>query len=85
MSLPSVLAEVELERRYQNGKWGQGFDNLNTINDWSAYISQWLGKATSHTQSPVGGRDNLIQVAALAVAAVEAFDRSESWAERHYD
>jgi hypothetical protein len=70
--------------------WSYEFDDQNTPNDWAAYINIYLGRAvqTSNAQSPATSvaefRANMLKVATLAVAAVEAVDRS-GVAARHYD
>jgi hypothetical protein len=80
----AVLEDIDKERQYQEIKWGVEFDNKNTANDWSAYISRYNGNA-SFAVSPTEWRKQMIKVAALAVAAVEAYDRNGSLPDRHYD
>lgn len=82
--MSKVLNEVCHEREYQNQRFGTAFDDKNTLNDWSAYITRYLGNATFATTREEQ-RCQLIKVAALAVAAVEAFDRNLAFPPRHYD
>ena len=81
----TVLEEIKKEREYQDGKWGTGFDDKNTLNDWSSYITNYLGKATTMEASPDAQRKFLVKVATLATAAVETFDRNSGFPPRHYE
>lgn len=81
----SILDEIKAEREYQNGKWGVVFDDKNTVNDWGAYINVYLSRALTMLAGPGEQREALVQVASLAVAAVETFDRNTGFPARHYD
>ena len=72
----NVYVEIHNERDYQDGKWGIENDNQNTPNDWIAYITAWAGKAYSFPSNPENFRKNMVKVAAIAVAAIEAYDRN---------
>lgn len=79
MTTDAVLAEVKAERAYQDQKWGTTTDDINTPHHWAGYVSQY---ATRHLigdpRNPVdlvAFRADMVKVAALAVAAVEALDR----------
>lgn len=85
MSLRDILQQIEAERTYQDGRWGTAFDDANTLNDWSAYIGVYLGRAVDMGSDPAKQRANMLKVAALAVAAVESFDRNGAFARRHYE
>jgi hypothetical protein len=93
------MAALQQERKYQLEKgredkldgesgWSYEFDDANTPNDWAAFINIYLGRAVQ--TSNVGAtaeaefRKNMLKVATLAVAAVEAVDRGRT-APRHYD
>jgi hypothetical protein len=78
----SVLLQVQEERRRQEDMWGADFDSRNTINDWISYICSY---ATTGRNDEAAFRTDMIKVAALAVAAVEAYDRSGGYPPRHYD
>ena len=82
--LQSILDEVELERKYQDHHWGADFDVKNSLDNWIAYITTYCGMAAIQ-QSPADQREKMLKVAALAVAACEAFDRNNSFPPRHYD
>ncbi len=92
-----VIDDIQAERLYQlqggrEGKlagesgWSYEFDDKNTINDWAAYIQIYLGRAvqTSNEMPDSEFRKNMVKVATLAAAAVEAVDRGATPA-RHYD
>jgi len=83
-STEKVLAEIREERDYQDDEWGQEFDDNNTLNDWAAYIGHYKARATSMGSSPNIQRKSMMKVAALAVAACEAFDRNGQFPPRHY-
>jgi len=80
-----IFKQIEKEREYQDCKWGEEFDNKNTLNDWGAYIGVYLGRATDMSASKEAQRSNMVKVAALSVAALEAFDRNGQFAPRHYE
>jgi hypothetical protein len=72
---------VRAERQRQIDLWGDRFDDNNTINDWVAYICEYAGKA-AHSENP----SELIKVAALAIAAVEAYHRNNNkFPPRHWE
>lgn len=79
-----ALNAIRVEREYQNKRWGTEFDDNNTINDWVTYITRYAGQAAFAEvgQSQV---TQLVKVAALAVAALEAYARNDGFPSRHYD
>jgi hypothetical protein len=85
MSLPTLLEEIRQERVYQDGRWGVVFDDKNTLNDWLTYMMIYGGQAARMDSAPSEQRKNLVKVAALAVAALESFDRNKRFAPRHYE
>jgi hypothetical protein len=80
-----ILAEVNEEREYQVETFNDKFDDKNTLNDWVTYIGIHCGKASNWTAAPKQQREQMLKVAALAVAACEAFDKNGSFAPRHYE
>lgn len=79
-SLDDVLAEIEFERDRQDQQWGDQSHHPDTT--WLAILTEELGEcaqAVLHDQ--FGGkaagtlRDELVQVAAVAVAWIEAVDK----------
>lgn len=81
MSLETVLNDVGIERERQDHKWS-GIFNDDTWNplDWHEMISDYNGWARRMAcmNSPDKARIRYIQIAALAVAAVEALDRKNT-------
>jgi hypothetical protein len=73
-----VFDEVDTERAMQVA---QGYtaekDDLHSPHAWVALIARHLGLTVEESAGidPIKFRTQLIKVAALAVAAVEAFDR----------
>lgn len=75
----SVLNDVELERERQNTKWGE---QNHSAFPWLAILGEEVGEANQAALSAHFGnrgwahyREELIQVAAVAVAMVECLDR----------
>ena len=79
-----VLGMVAVERERQDGKWGgPAHDDARSTADFVQLIEDYAGWA--RTMSGMGSHDKarrrLVQVAALAVAAVESILRAEAAAE----
>ena len=79
--MTSIIDQIESERSKQKGF--DDFDKSNTRNDWVAYITSYAGDAAekvkkkelnSQAEEDHRFRDNMIKVAALAVAAIESHD-----------
>lgn len=74
----NVLNEVSTERTRQDEKWGGSIhdDKHHTV-DFCRFIKNYTGWAEmmSMMDSPEKARKRLIQIAALASAAVESIDR----------
>jgi hypothetical protein len=78
----TILSEIDKERTYQEGKWGNETDDtVNTPNDYvtymAAYSTKWFpGGFTPYSAETVNAfRKSMVKTAALAVAAVESIDR----------
>ena len=68
-----IFYEIIQERGKQDAEWGgEATDDSRTVNDWIVYIVGHAARAIKNMQST---RYQFIRVAALAVAAVEAYDR----------
>lgn len=70
-----VLCEVEKERVRQDAKWGE---QNHGVYKWLAILGEEVGEAN---KSALEGnapnyRDELIQIAAVAVAMIECHDRN---------
>lgn len=85
MERRKIFDQIELERKYQDKKWGDEFDRKNTVNDWATYINIYLSRATTMGVSKEEQRKAMVKVATLAVAALERFDENGGFAPRHYD
>jgi hypothetical protein len=80
--LDEFFKKVECERVYQQEKWGDAFDAKNNRNDWTAYISGYLGRVFE--ASTLDELDEaLVKVATLCAAAFEWNQRGMPL--RHYD
>lgn len=78
-TLQMVLKEVETERARQDAKWGGAdHDDGHSITEFIQWIEDYAGWARMmmSMRSPEKARNRLIQVAALAVAAVQSLDRT---------
>lgn len=83
--MDKILKEIKEERSYQDSKWGTEFDDRNTANDWTTYITQYASNA-AFAKNLDEWRVQMLKTAALAVAALEAFDRNQGLLpKRHYD
>lgn len=68
-----VLHEVYLERRHQDIKWGGSYhDDTHTSDEWRYLIRDRIGR---EPLSAADDRRLFVEIAALAVAAIEAHDR----------
>jgi len=78
MTKSPVLAEIAAERTRQQAQWGGGaHDDVLPIDEFAGLIRDYAGWARVKFRegSTVEARQRLVQVAALAVAAVESLDR----------
>lgn len=82
MSRKSIFAEVEERRVYQEGKWGNVSDDTRMSPwDWVAVIASYSTKWMRGLFAPLPSADTskfrkaMLDVAAIAVAAVESLDR----------
>jgi hypothetical protein len=70
----TVLADVCAERDAQDAKWGgSDHDDEHMPGDWIRFIREHTARADA-TRGPAF-REQLVRVAALAVAAIESGDR----------
>lgn len=77
----SIYEEVKLERDRQDGKWGgPEHDDQHSTADFCRYIQNYTAWADQMADmgSPEKARRRLLQVAALATAAVESIDRKRA-------
>jgi hypothetical protein len=75
-----IVEEIFAERKRQieikRGGDTNAFDRENTKNDWVSFITCYAGRADDRCSRTEGldFRDEMVKVAALAVAAIEAYD-----------
>lgn len=81
MNRQTIYSAIEEERDYQDQKWGNAFDHLNTPNDWVAYMTKYLGQAVTMPWDPVKFREQILKTITIGVAVLE----QEDYAPRHYD
>ncbi len=81
-----IIRDIESERRYQDAKWGgpEADDIKNGPIQWVFYIcrfaTRWFqeGDYVPHTTGKLKDfRRDMVKVAALAVAAIEQYDRAK--------
>ena len=80
-----VIAEVADERKRQDEKWGGPVhDDQHRLETFVQLIEDYAGwaRVMAGMNSPEKARRRLVQVAALAVAAVESIDRKEEQRKR---
>jgi hypothetical protein len=81
MTGTKALKEVAAERTRQDAQWGgPAHDDAQRIDDFVQLITDYAGwaRVKAREGSPVEARQRLVQVAALALAAVESLDRRAS-------
>ena len=72
MSQEAIFREVVIERERQDRIWGgPDHDVIHTSNDWIAYLTKHVGRAVFWPWTPEKFRQQMVIVAALAVAAIE--------------
>lgn len=75
-----VLSEVMRARQ----QWGTSFDEKNTLNDWTAYVNIYLGRATTMGATSEEVKKNLRKAAGLVLSALYQAE-NDALAPRHYD
>lgn len=81
-----LFEEIMDERRRQDRKWSVLHDDKHTLGEWVALVHDYAARATHPTDpgKPLlpHFRHKMIQVAALAVAAIETVDRASPQAKK---
>lgn len=78
MGLDTIIAKVLNERIAQDQQWGgPDHDDTHTPTDWVAILSRHVGLSAMDAGQidPAIWRRQMIRVAAVAIAALESFDR----------
>lgn len=75
-SLTDIVNEIKEERQRQDNKWGE---QNHFAYKWLAILSEEVGEAAKAAleEKPLEYREELIQVAAVAVAAIESLHRGD--------
>jgi hypothetical protein len=75
-SVPLALSDVLKERRCQDVKWGgPAHDDEHVPEDWERFIMKRIPVESKPDET---FRLRMVQIAALALAAVESFDRKKA-------
>ncbi len=79
-----VLDQVDAERHQQDEKWGGArHDDDHQRADWVSFIKDHLDRATKAAPHDMDEyRQQLLEIAALAVAGIESHDRKQRRARR---
>ncbi len=83
--LNEILEDLKKERCYSCDKWGNDFDDANTLNDWVAYICMYAGDSAKMKTPAEDSYIFLKKVANLAISAMHAYKRNGKWSDRHYE
>ena len=74
-----ILQEIRRERDRQDVKYGwPDHDDGHYPGDWCLILSKYLGSAAAETidaEPDAAFRDNMIKIAAVAIAATQSLDR----------
>lgn len=77
--MDKIIYAIKYERERQDRKWGgPKHDDKHKPSDWCRWIKAYIGWAEqmAENQSPEKYFRRMIQVAALAIAAIESYDRT---------
>lgn len=75
MIAQSIVDEIALERAFQDIQWtGPAHDDKHTADEWFSYMAHQANSFTA-SKSDASKRYHLVKLAALAVAALESYDR----------
>ncbi|MGI9434275.1 MAG: hypothetical protein ACR2Q4_05515 [Geminicoccaceae bacterium] len=82
--MDQILSEIRKERDRQDEKYdGPDHDDSHYPGDWCLILAKYLGRAAAETidaEPDTGFRDNMIKIAAVAIAATQSFDRVQGLA-----
>ncbi len=77
--IDDIVSERNRQHEIAHGGNTDQFDETNTKNDWIAYICAYVGRAADkvfrNEREGQTFRENIVKVAALCVAALEAHDK----------
>jgi uncharacterized protein YcbK (DUF882 family) len=72
-----IFAEIAAERVRQDKQWGAMHDDEHVASDWYAFRNRFEHRALTSMayMNPNIQRENVVKIAALAVAQIESLDR----------
>ena len=77
-STERAVEDILQERLHQIEKWGgDSHDDMHGSHDWLAFITKHTGRAVIWPWSRDIFRQQMIKIAALAIAAIEWCDRNQ--------
>jgi len=78
--MDQIFKEIQLERERQDKQWGgSDHDDNHSNRDWE----DWIIDFANAERGPVADfRGRMLRIAALAVAAMQSYDRTDGWYER---
>jgi len=80
-NLTQIINEIVIERAIQDGKWGgPAHDDAHTTQEFITFIHEHAEKTLAPNISEDKTCSRLIEVAALAVAAIESIRRKQQMA-----
>jgi len=81
-----IFEAMNDERNYQDERWGSEFDDKNTINDWAAYVNNYMSNATIIGATHEEQKTAFLKAGTLLLAVLERYyDEELTLAPRHYD
>ena len=72
MNTIDALDQIHLEREHQKSTYSRNHDQCHGAHMWIALLAKQLGEAAEATYRPGDFTEELVQLAAVAVAAIEA-------------
>jgi len=77
--MDEILDEIRCEREHQDKLSYEFKDDTHSMNDWVAFVVKYLGPSLNGGKGAEDKmfRYQMIKVAAIAVAAVQAIDRKK--------
>jgi hypothetical protein len=77
MDRPAIFFNIETELLSQEQQWGHIVDDRHTAADWQTFINEQFYRGFNSRGDLQGNpRKALVNAAAVAVAAIEAYDRN---------
>ena len=85
--MDQILDEIRRERDRQDETYGgPDHDDSHYPGDWCLILTKYLGRAAAETidvEPDAAFRENMIKIAAVAIAATQSFDRVQGLVGNH--